>query len=95
MNLSALFVVLLVLSCRAATDRRASRLPQLDRSDRSDPPGSATTPRQIAEMRADILMARKEYSAAAAAYEDILQNEPKNADLLNKTGIAYQQLGRI
>ena len=51
------------------------------------------TPRQIAEMRADILMARKEYDLAIASYQDILKSEPKNAVVLNKIGIAYQQLG--
>ncbi len=37
------------------------------------------SPREAAEMRADILMARKEYSQAAGAYLQILVNEPKNA----------------
>ena len=51
------------------------------------------TPRQKAEMRADILVARKEYAAAASAYEKILATDKKNAALLNKIGMAYQQLG--
>jgi tetratricopeptide (TPR) repeat protein len=51
------------------------------------------TPRQIAEMRADILVARKEFATAAEAYERILAKDPKNAALLNKIGMAYQQLG--
>ncbi len=54
---------------------------------------SSMTPRQMAEMRADILEARKEFSAAAHAYEKILAADPKNAPLLNKIGMAYQQLG--
>ncbi len=53
------------------------------------------TPRQAAEMHGDIMMARKEYDAAANAYEKILQGEPKNATLLNKVGVAYQQLGNL
>ena len=44
-------------------------------------------------MRADILMARKEYDLAIASYQEILKNEPKNAILLNKIGIAYEDLG--
>jgi tetratricopeptide (TPR) repeat protein len=56
---------------------------------------SPMTPRQVAEMHGDILMARKEYEAAAGAYEKILQAEPKNATLLNKVGVAYQQLGNL
>jgi tetratricopeptide (TPR) repeat protein len=51
------------------------------------------TPRQVAEMRADILVARKEYADAAQAYERILPQDPKSAELLNKIGMAYQQLG--
>jgi len=53
------------------------------------------TPRQIAEMRADILVARKEYAMAAEAYERILASDPKNAVLLNKIGMAYQQIGDV
>ena len=53
------------------------------------------TPRQAAEMKGDIFMARKEFSEAAGAYEAILQSEPKNAELLNKTGVAYQELGNL
>lgn len=53
----------------------------------------AMTPRQVAELRADILAARKEYELAIAAYQDILKKEPKNAVLLNKVGIAYEELG--
>jgi len=44
-------------------------------------------------MRADILNARKDYLAAAHAYEDLLVDDPRNAALLNKTGVAYQALG--
>jgi tetratricopeptide (TPR) repeat protein len=46
-------------------------------------------------MRADILMARKEYSDAAGVYMQILVDEPKNAPLMNKVGVAYQQLGDL
>jgi len=46
-------------------------------------------------MRADILMARKEYSDAAAAYLQILVNESKNAQLMNKIGVAFQQMGDL
>jgi tetratricopeptide (TPR) repeat protein len=56
------------------------------------PPPSNLTPRQIAEMRADILMARKEYEEAIEGYQKILKQEPKNAEILNKVGVAYQQL---
>jgi tetratricopeptide (TPR) repeat protein len=58
-------------------------------------PFSSLSPREAAEMRADILMARKEYSDAAGAYIQILLTEPKNAQIMNKIGVAYQQLGDL
>lgn len=51
------------------------------------------TPREKAEMSAEILMARKEFDAAAKAYQTILIDDPHNAKILNLAGIAYQQLG--
>jgi tetratricopeptide (TPR) repeat protein len=47
---------------------------------------------KTAELRADVLMARKEYAAAIDAYLAILKYDPQNASLLNKTGVAYQQI---
>jgi tetratricopeptide (TPR) repeat protein len=58
-------------------------------------PKPELTPRQAAEMKGDIFMARKEFSEAAGAYEAILQSEPKNAELLNKAAVAYQELGNL
>jgi tetratricopeptide (TPR) repeat protein len=58
-------------------------------------PKPELTPRQAAEMRGDVFMARKEFTEAVAAYETILANEPKNAQLLNKEGVAYQELGNL
>jgi len=58
-------------------------------------PQAPMTPRERAEMRADILVARKEYAQAAKAYEEIVQHEPRNAALLNKIGICYQQIGDL
>jgi tetratricopeptide (TPR) repeat protein len=53
------------------------------------------TPRQAAEMHGDVLMARKQFTEAAGAYEELLLNEPKNAQLLNKVGVAYQEIGSL
>jgi len=55
----------------------------------------AMTPRETAEMRADIMMARKEYNEALSAYEQLIKDEPKNAQLLNKAGVACEQLGNF
>ena len=49
------------------------------------------TPREDEEMRADVLMARKQYAEAVPIYQKLLRQEPKNALLLNKLGIAYHQ----
>jgi tetratricopeptide (TPR) repeat protein len=58
-------------------------------------PPRPRSPREVAELKADILMARKQYSDAIAAYEDILRSEPKNADLLNKIGVCYSSLNKL
>jgi tetratricopeptide (TPR) repeat protein len=57
------------------------------------PKASAMTPREVAVMRAELMMARKEYADAAKAYQTILIDDPHNATLLNYVGMAYQQLG--
>ncbi len=49
------------------------------------------TPREDAELQADLMMVRKQYSEAAALYQKLAQQEPRNAVLLNKLGIAYHQ----
>lgn len=92
----ALFAISLFLTAGMNSARQDAQTPTTTPSDHpaegtSNQP--AMTPRQLAEMRADILVARKEYAEAAAAYERILREEPKNAALLNKIGMAYQQLG--
>src|SRR5580698_228801 len=53
---------------------------------------SKMTPRQLIELKDDILMARKEYTQAIDGYSKILADEPKNAAIMNKMGVAYQQL---
>lgn len=47
------------------------------------------------ELRADILMARKQFSEAIDIYEEILNANPRNAAVLNRVGIAYHQLGDL
>jgi tetratricopeptide (TPR) repeat protein len=59
------------------------------------PPKPELTPRQAAELKGDVFMARKEFGQAAAAYEAILESEPKNAQLLNKVAITFQELGNL
>lgn len=92
----ALFIFFLVLVVGGA-DRAASAQESgsSDDSDNSSPNPTPLTNRQRAEIRADIQMAQKNYVAAVAAYEALLKDEPKDALLLNKMGIAYQQLGNF
>lgn len=80
-------------SSRAQQDTSENLQPAADRSQvqNQTPP---MTPRQVAEMRAAILMARKDYSEAAIAYQHLLETDPRNADFLNRTGMAYQELGQ-
>lgn len=72
---------------------RAQQVPPQQSASTESNQAPALSPKQVAEMRADILMARKEFAAAASAYERILATDPKNAALLNKIGMAFQQLG--
>lgn len=58
-------------------------------------PKAELTPRQAAEMRGDVFMARKQFTEAVSAYDDLLASEPKNAQLLNKMGVAYQEIGNL
>jgi tetratricopeptide (TPR) repeat protein len=60
-------------------------------TDGSAPPVMSN--RQKVVMRAQILMARKDYAEAVKAYQLLLADDPKNAGLLNTVGIACQELG--
>jgi tetratricopeptide (TPR) repeat protein len=88
----ALSLVLLTSGSARAQENPPSSNPSAEASQDTSAPMSA---RQIAEIKADILMARKEYIAAVTAYETVLQSDPKNAALMNKIGVAYQQLGNL
>jgi tetratricopeptide (TPR) repeat protein len=59
------------------------------------PVPAAMSQREVLEMHGDILMARKEYPDAVTVYLQILGAEPKNAEVLNKVGVAYQQIGDL
>src|SRR5437762_1803990 len=52
-------------------------------------PGTPVASRQLsAEEMADLMMARKEFREAALAYRKIVEQDPKNAVIYNKMGIA-------
>lgn len=93
----ALFVILFLLPVGMVRAQQVpnppgdvSRSGQTNTQAGDNPPAA---PPLTAEMRGDILVARKDYLLAARTYEEILQKDPRNAPLLNKIGICYQQLG--
>jgi tetratricopeptide (TPR) repeat protein len=51
------------------------------------------TPREQAEMRGELFMARKQYDEAIKAYQTILVDNLHDAKVLNFVGMAYQQIG--
>jgi tetratricopeptide (TPR) repeat protein len=96
MTRGVLLAISLVLAVGASPARQDSQAPAGAPTSNPAPAAAnpqAMTSRQIAEMRADILEARKQYAEAAGAYQQILSQDPNNGVLLNKIGMAYQQLG--
>lgn len=97
MKLLALFAVPLFVTLADDPARQVPDAPTAASTQTSSSQDSSAAPmtqRQIAEMRAEIMMARKDYGEAAIAYQRLLEQDPGNAEILNKIGIAYQQLGQ-
>jgi tetratricopeptide (TPR) repeat protein len=92
----ALFVVPLIFAATPARAQEASNprtdVPIINPAEETPSP---VTARQKAELRARILMARKDYVEAVKAYDDLLKDDPKNAPMLNQLGIAHQELGDL
>jgi tetratricopeptide (TPR) repeat protein len=90
-HFAIVFTLLVASSIKAQQDSKPS-------SGSSSPAPQSThtmSPQEIALTRGDIQMARKEYSEAVAEYRIALEGNAKDALLLNKMGIAYQQLGDL
>ncbi|MBZ5701592.1 MAG: tetratricopeptide repeat protein [Acidobacteriia bacterium] len=87
-----LTALLLVLGlCQAGP---AQSVPQ----DTPTPPSAEQTtlaPVLSEEQLADLHMARKEFREAAAAFQKLVNQSPRNALYLNKLGIAYHQMGQV
>ena len=95
MKLWTFFAVPLLLTAVDGLSAKAPDAPTPQSAQSAAGDKSAVTPKtplQMAEMRAEILMARKDYSEAAVAFQHVLEQDPGNVDILNKIGIAYQQL---
>ncbi|HLW82404.1 MAG TPA: tetratricopeptide repeat protein [Candidatus Acidoferrales bacterium] len=89
--LPAVFLSLIFVIPANAQTIESAALRQVNPAPQPGPsPQPIMTPRQVAEMRADILLARKMYPEAIKAYEELAKREPKNATLFNKIGEAYE-----
>ncbi|MGA8220622.1 MAG: tetratricopeptide repeat protein [Candidatus Acidiferrales bacterium] len=99
MRVSALFAVPLALVFSLTLQaQQVTHPPAQDQSPSSADSAPATrqmTPAQTAELRGDVMMARKEFAQAVSAYEQVTAAEPKNSLVLNKIGVAYQELGDL
>ncbi len=84
---------LLLVPCVRAQEAPSPNSPGV--SPQASPSAPPMTPREAAEIHADILVARKMYHEGIAEYEKLLREEPKNAALMNKTGVAYQSEGEL
>lgn len=94
MKQSALFVFILGI-CLAGASSGAQN-PDSGTSNNADSQtAQVPTPPLTAAGHADLFMVSKDYSAATMFYQDALKTDPKNAALMNKTGIAFQQLGDL
>jgi tetratricopeptide (TPR) repeat protein len=97
MKFPALFAVTVIFAVTPARAQEASN-PRNDTPiiNPAEPENSPpVTEREKAEMRAQILMVRKDYVEAVKTYEELLKTDPKNARMLNQLGIAYQELGDL
>lgn len=96
MSNCALFVVLLMLAAGTSRAQEASH----NNVGTAGSPGvevsaQPKSPRELALARGDVFMARKDYAEAAKTYREALKGDSKDAPLLNKIGIAYQELGEL
>jgi tetratricopeptide (TPR) repeat protein len=87
--LGLIFAVFAAVSLQAAQQATGAASPNTPTQNVSP----NLTPRQQAELRADRLLAGKEYENAAKAYQQLLVSNPRDSELLNKTGLAYQEGG--
>jgi tetratricopeptide (TPR) repeat protein len=89
---SVFALIVCLAPASAQTPQQASDVKQTPPANTND---VVRTPRQEAELRADLFMVRKQYSDAVDAYEKLVEQEPRNAILLNKLGIAYHLQSKL
>ena len=83
--------------CPIPAEHRSTRRPRRPRHPRPIPSQSTNvvqmTERQVQEMRADIPWRGRCTSKRLRIMKLLLAQSPKDAELLNKIGVAYQQVG--
>lgn len=98
MKLGALLAIPLSLAWAGVSGHQTSDAPAAAAASKAsanqDSSAAPMTKRQAAQLHADLLMARKDYSEAATAYQRLLDQDPGSAEILNKVGIAYEELGQ-
>lgn len=85
------FLVLFFPFSVSAQPSRVAHMRQISATQPADQ--TQLTPLQLAELRGDIFMARKLYPQAIKTYKRLVRQEPKDAALLNKLGVAYDVWG--
>jgi tetratricopeptide (TPR) repeat protein len=94
----ALFAIPLLLVLLGASSDQTSNAPGATSShpnaSTAQDSGATISEREKLQMRGDLYMARKDYSEAVLTYQRLLEQEPQNAEILNKIGISYQELGQ-
>jgi tetratricopeptide (TPR) repeat protein len=92
----ALFAILFVLGVGTVWAQQVPHAPlgtTPAESATESPSYRAMNPREQAQMRADLFMARKQYDEAIKAYQAVLIDDSHNAKALNSLGMAFQQIG--
>ncbi|HTU36049.1 MAG TPA: tetratricopeptide repeat protein, partial [Candidatus Acidoferrum sp.] len=88
--LVAVSLVLFAVPAARSQQQAPGTTPAANSTSNSSP--EKLTPAQVAELRADVLMAEKEYADAIHAYGSIVDTDPTNAQVLDKMGVAYQEM---
>lgn len=89
------FALLLAFLVARGAPARQSPAPAESDAAAANQTTRTAAPREMALTRGDIQMARKDYDQAVAQYQVALQFDTKDAQVLNKLGIAYEELGEF
>ncbi|MHB8756195.1 MAG: tetratricopeptide repeat protein, partial [Candidatus Acidiferrales bacterium] len=91
--LPALFLILISSFTLRAQQNGVAQVRQVSSTSAPLSVERGMSPLQLGELRADIFMARKMYPQAISTYKQLVRQEPKDAVVLNKLGVAYEIWG--